>query len=548
VNSQHSVPRTRAEREHASRRGLAALVALAEDTAMAPPRALSYRGASHAVLAGTGVSERRGGRGDSGAHYYSPVRLAPGEAAPGALSDAYDVPEVRFVRSRWLLGFWVSISLLGVSVLLARRALPGASSGIVMSIWIVGLVTRVIPLVISWLDKPFTTTARQDRFLKQLRVVVAVPVYNEDPALLDRCLWALANQSRQPNVVHVVEDGPSSDYAILREHWTRQRQGRVRFQWTCLPENGGKKAAQSIVFCSHPDADIFITVDSDTTLEFRAVEEGLKPFADPRNASVAGVEENFNKRVNWLTRTVAVRNTYYQLTVWGAQSVLGDLLVNRGTFALYRAWIIREIVPAYVGETFIGRPIKLGDDAALTLFSSAHGRTVQQLSAFSLPMHPEKLSHHFRQWTRWARGAAIRNCWRVHYLPVWSYGFWWTVLFWYLLFMSAGVPLLIAATWPRSEHVVEFAAAMIICWTYMVSARILSVRRSDDTFLFRVTSLLLYPSGILWATVVLRWVRLYGVTTCLKQRWTTRQSGTESMLLPEPEFDSGAPVFEGALL
>jgi hyaluronan synthase len=169
--------------------------------------------------------------------------------------------------------------------------------------------------------------------------------------------------------------------------------------WTRQEENSGKKFAQS-VFVNHPEADIFVTVDSDTTLEHRAIEEGLKPFADPGIMSVAGVEENFNKDVNWLTRSVAVRNTYYQLTVWGTQSMFGDLLVNRGTFALYRAWVIREIVPAYVCETFLGRPVKLGDDAALTLFSQARGRTVQQLSAFSLPMHPEELLHHFRQWVR----------------------------------------------------------------------------------------------------------------------------------------------------
>jgi hyaluronan synthase len=446
---------------------------------------------------------------------------------------------------------WVALTLVTVALFAARRLLLTKEVLPLVSIWGIGFVMRVVPLVTSWFDKPFTTTAEQGQALDRLCVVVAVPVYNEHPMLLDRCLWSLVNQSRQPDVIHVVEDGPSADYTALRDYWPRQCPGRVRVQWTRQQDNGGKKFAQSIVFVNHPEADIFVTVDSDTTLEHRAVEEGLKPFADPSIMSVAGVEENFNKEVNWLTRSVAIRNTYNQLTVWGAQSFFGDVLVNRGTFALYRAWVIREIVPAYVGETFLGKPIKLGDDAALTLFSRAYGRTVQQLSAFSLPMHPEELSHHFRQWVRWARGSAIRNCWRLRYLNVKSYGFWWTLLVWYTTFMSATVPIILLATWPQSERTVELIVVAAMSWAFLVSVRTLSVCRSSDSVWFRIGSLLLYPTGILWTTLVLRPVRLYGTATCLKQRWTTRQTGPESMKVsvhaPAPEPPPMLPEPDGVL-
>jgi hypothetical protein len=71
-----------------------------------------------------------------------------------------------------------------------------------------------------------------------------------------------------------------------------------------------------------------------------------------------------------------------------------------------------------------------------------------------------------------------------------------------------------------------------ISWSYLVGFRTLSVRRSSDSAWFRIGSLLLYPTGILWTTLVLRPVRLYGTATCLKQRWTTRQTGPESMKVP----------------
>jgi hyaluronan synthase len=458
------------------------------------------------------------------------VLLEEGQATPGAMSDTYDVPSVCYVTSRSPL--WVALTLATVALLAARHVFLAKDVLSLVSIWGIGFVMRVVPLVTSWFDKPFTTTAEQGQALDRLCVVVAVPVYNEHPMILDRCLWSLVNQSRQPDVVHVVEDGPSADYTTLRDYWLTQHPGRVKVVWTQRQENRGKKFAQSVVFVNHPEADIFVTVDSDTALDCRAIEEGMKPFAYADIMSVAGVEENFNKDVNWLTRSVAIRNTYYQLTVWGTQSMFGDLLVNRGTFALYRARIIRDIVPAYVCETFLGRPIRLGDDAALTLFSQACGRTVQQLSAFSLPMHPERLSHHFRQWVRWARGAAIRNCWRLRYLSPRSYGFWWTLLVWYMSFMSAALPVVVIMTWPQAEHVLELTAVAAISWAYLVSVRTLSVRRSDESAWFRIGSLLLFPTAIAWTAFVLRPLRLYGMATCLKQRWTTRQTGPEGMKVP----------------
>jgi hyaluronan synthase len=424
--------------------------------------------------------------------------------------------------------------MLAILFLVARHYWSAENaSPLLLLLWAAGLGMRAVPLAISWFSRPFTAGPAEAALLRRLCVVAAVPVYNEDPALLDRCIWALFNQSWPPDCIHVVDDGSGgAGYRSLEEHWTAQSGGRCQVRWTTLPENGGKKWAQSVVFASHPEADIFVTVDSDTTLDYRGIEEGLKPLADEKVMSVAGVEENFNKNVNWLTRTVAVRNTYYQLTVWAAQSVRGCLLVNRGTFALYRAWVIREAVPCYIGETFLGRRIKLGDDAALTLFCQWYGKTVQQPTAFSLPMHPETFSHHFRQWTRWARGAVIRNCWRLKYLPVRSYGYWWTVLTWYMIFMSAALPAVIALNWPGSARILEYAAVSVIGWTYMVAPHTLRVRREGESRAYRLKSLLLYPTGILWATVVLRPVRLYGISTFLKQRWTTRQEGIEALTVP----------------
>ncbi len=163
----------------------------------------------------------------------------------------------------------------------------------------------------------------------------------------------------------------------------------------------------------------------------------------------------------------------------------------------------------------------------LTLFSRARGRTVQQLSAFSLPMYPETLSHHLRQWTRWSRGGSIRNYWRIRYLPVTSWGWWWTVLSLYFTVGSLALPAFFALTWPRSANLLGYLLLSAILWAYAASPHVLRVRRQGESGWFRAGTMLAYPAGLLWSFYFLRPVRLYGIATCLKQGWVTRQAGVE---------------------
>ncbi len=439
----------------------------------------------------------------------------------------------------WLLAVSVLIvgRLVGHAWTLERRAPQLHTVYLIVVLLSAGFA--VFQQLVSWLDRPKRVTARQETQLDALRVVVAIPVYNEDPMCLDRAIWSLVNGSRIPDVIHVVEDGAQKvDYSDLRDHWTRLRRPGPEVIWTANPVNRGKKWAQAEVFGSHPDADIFITIDSDTALEFEAVREGLKPFVDKTVMSVAGIEVMYNSHKSWLTWSVTTRNIVYQLVTWGAESAVGQLMVNRGTYALYRAWVIREIIPAYLGETFLGRPIKLGDDAALALFARGRGRTVQQVTAFSLPMCAETLSHHFRQFTRWMRGKAIRDEWRLRYLPPWSYGWLFTVFAIYAVIASSAVFIVILAMLPALTELLRYSLLVTILASLVTGTRVFCIHRSDESFWDRVISWLLYPSATLWVLFVLRPLRFYGAATAFRQGWVTRQSGVEVAM---DEEDAAVP-------
>jgi hyaluronan synthase len=414
---------------------------------------------------------------------------------------------------------WVSYHLGWQSLALLACAAPGAAF-------------RAVNYVLSWFDKPVTASPQATRMLDRLQVTIAVPVYNEDAGLLDRCIYAIMNQTRPPQLIWVVDDGSKTDYSELVKYWVGTWSNGTEIRWT-RQHNQGKRRAHAYVFERVPEADIFITVDSDTTLEMRAVEEGLKPFQNRKVMSVAGIEMGFNAYENFLTRLQCSLQLYAQAVIGAAWSVAGDMYTNRGPYALYRAPLIREFLPVYRDEMFFGHRVILGDDSLLALCASARGRSVQQLTAYGLTMWPEKYSHHLRQRLRWARGRAVRNFWRIRYRPVLSYCWWVTVTGIQGFLTSCALVALLIISWPLGEPVLIRTLVALLILSVPNGLRTLCFSRSDETWADRLVLVLIRPLSALWSGIVLaRILRTWGTLTLLKQGWTTRQKGAELVFSP----------------
>jgi hyaluronan synthase len=453
----------------------------------------------------------------------------------------YKIPHIR-VRSISAI-FWLPFVCAVFMLVLIRHVWyidTWASYRVIAIVWTVASVFAAIQWGLSWLERPYKVTDDWQRRLDRMRVTVNVPVYNEDRLVLDRVLFSLFSQSRLPDKVEVVDDGSRVDYSDIRDYWNANHPPSVQFSWV-RQTNAGKKRAQARTFASD-DGDIFITLDSDTTLARDAIEEGLKPFADRRVQSVAGLELAWNHDSNLLTRIKSTNTVIWQLVTCSAQHVMGgNILVNRGTFALYRASLVRDNVGLYINETFFGRPFRLGDDSMLTLLALGRGRAVQQQTAVCFSMYPETLSHTMRQWTRWMRGTSVRTLWRLKYLRVLSWGWWYNFLttWWYLAFitvLAAGI-----ADWHAAWRFIVTALIFSSAWVWIISLRLLMVRRSDQNRLQIIEMLALVPLATAWMALVLRPIRLYGNATMLRQGWVTRQRGVEPVVVVE-----GTSELEGA--
>lgn len=391
-------------------------------------------------------------------------------------------------------------------------------------IFTLAFIALVWQMILCNLERPYKVTAVQAGELRRLRTLVHVPVYNEDAAYLGQCLESVFRQTWLPGFVSVTDDGSAVDYSAAEARFREAAAAAgVPVEWVRTP-NQGKRHAQGVAVRGHPEADVFITVDSDTTLDPRAIEEGLKPLADPRVHSVAGMILPRNSQKNFLTRVIDMWWTPSQLVDRSSLSAMGAVLVNSGVLAFYRGGLMRDNLDGYLNETFFGRPVEFSDDSILTMYALERGRAVQQPTAFAFTAMPENMSHHARQYVRWMRGAMIRSFWRFRYLRASGYAFWAHVIGWVQWVLATCVFWTLFVVEPAVTRRPDWALmAVPVLIAYGQGLRYFTVRRSDQSRWSQLATYLLTPVTALWVFFGLRVIRWYGMATCLKTGWGTRK-------------------------
>lgn len=395
--------------------------------------------------------------------------------------------------------------------------------------WTIIFVSLILHLAGAWANRPARAHNWQKKLhLAPLKIAVVIPAYNEDPAALTLSIRSLFEQTRLPDIVHIIDDGSTDPLPLELPRQELARYGRlhpgVDTHWT-RTKNAGKRHAQAVAFQAHlHTADVFITMDSDTVLDSRCIEEAIQPLTNKRVMSVAAMTLTYN--VNHpLVRLADAWVLAFQFVTRAALSRVGNVLVNSGGFSLYRASVIQAAMNdgGYLNETFAKRPVGFSDDSMLTLYAKSMGRTVQQDTAVAFTFMPEKVSHHLRQQLRWMRGSTIRSIWRFRYLPINSWGYWENFSNWwtYILVTAAFLLIFIYLPLTRGEFVPYLVVfSLAIC--YMNCARYLTIGRSDQTLAQQLMTVALAPVMMAWVSLVLRPLKWYAIATCYRTGWGTR--------------------------
>lgn len=365
------------------------------------------------------------------------------------------------------------------------------------------------------------------------KVSVVVPCFNDAAAAVDTVHSIFCSNYPRGSLEVVFVDDCSSDdsFGVVESYYAdhvRCLEGSgcvVSMKLVSLPVNMGKRHAvvEGLRYCS---GEVVVLVDSDTVLARDAVKNLVQPFVDPKvycvcgNAEVRRVDRNVGlvggllvgfQKV-WYNESFRVRK--------GVESLFGSVFCCSGVLAGYRADKLREVLPDFLSERFLGVTVQSGDDRRLTnLMLRLGGRSVFQSSAVAYTVAPVTVKKFVRQQVRWGRGSLRGMLFALSFFHRRCVGS--RVLFYLTVFATFLSPvalvlstfgLAVLGQW--SAVVGYFLGLGLVAFLFGLTDRLLVSRFSVRDLLFRV--------GFVLVMFGLTFVYVYGWLTSARNTWGTR--------------------------
>ena len=406
----------------------------------------------------------------------------------------------------------VAVFALALGGVVALTALTG---GGIRRYGFIALGYLIVKLALSGRYRPHTG----DESVSSMSIAAIVPVYNEDPDAFERCLDSLLAQSRPFAEIWVIDDGSSSKtcLAVARRVLAGVPGARVH----AFKGNRGKREAQAYAF-RRSTADVFCTIDSDTVLEPDAVEEGIKPFANPKITAVTGNVRALNHRKNLLTKLIDLRYANAFLYERAAYSMLGSVLCACGSLSFWRSDVIKENLDDFVNQTFLGIPVQYGDDRRLTNYALQRGKVVVQDSSVAYTVVPERVTHFVRQQLRWNKSFFRETLWVLrNFTP--KRWVWWLslaeIVVWAAL--SAGIVMATVVTPLLTGRLaVLYYLSYVAVMSYARSVRYLGA--SEASWAYQLYVFALSPVYAVMHVGLLIPLRIWSLCTLRQKGWGTR--------------------------
>ena len=261
-----------------------------------------------------------------------------------------------------------------------------------------GIVLMLLRTLLWIRYQPYASVGHRDA----PHLTVVIPAYNEG-ALVKRSILsaAAANYPRGKLEIIVIDDGSRDDTwqhieAAAREYPKLIR--TIRFA-----KNQGKRAALAAGF-EQARGEVVVTVDSDSLIEADTLLAIAGPFRDPSVGAVGGKVSVLNRFESLLPRMVHVRYVLSFDFLRSAQSTYGAVYCCPGALSAYRLALVRQVLPAWLQQQFLGAPCTAGEDRALTNDILALGyKSVYQRTAVVHTLVPDTYNKLCRMYLRWNR-------------------------------------------------------------------------------------------------------------------------------------------------
>ncbi|WP_083634106.1 glycosyltransferase family 2 protein [Salegentibacter sp. T436] len=238
---------------------------------------------------------------------------------------------------------------------------------------------------------------------------IIVPAYNEGKQVYET-LKSLVNSDFPAEKLQIIaiDDGSKDDTWYWMKLAKKELGTRVSIYQQ--PHNQGKRHALYRGF-NLGTGEVFVTVDSDSIVETDTLRNLVSPFVTNKSCgAVAGNVRVLNNQKAIIPRMLNVSFVFSFEFIRSAQSVLGSVLCTPGALAAYRATAVKNCLPQWINQTFMGKPTDIGEDRAMTNMILSQGfHVLFQRNAYVLTNIPEKFSSLHKMFTRWERSNVREN-------------------------------------------------------------------------------------------------------------------------------------------
>jgi N-acetylglucosaminyltransferase len=272
-------------------------------------------------------------------------------------------------------------------------------------------------------------------------VDVIIPVWNEDPELLEACCQSLLAQD-YPISVFLVDDC-SRNLEALEPLYDRYGQ---RPDWTVviLKEHVGKRQAQDAAY-QRGTGEFVLTIDSDTVVYADTIQKLIDRVQYDDVGAVTGNVRALNQSKGTLAEAINWRYAMLFDQERAAQGWHGAVLCCTGPLSLYRRAALEEVWEDYLTQTFRGLACVFGDDLQLTNLLLARGYESRYApDAHALTEVPTRLGRYFRQQVRWNRSFFRELPWTRRALRGRRRGHRSGLYLWFDVIARGAAPLLLA--------------------------------------------------------------------------------------------------------
>ncbi|MBO7327503.1 MAG: glycosyltransferase family 2 protein [Lentisphaeria bacterium] len=250
----------------------------------------------------------------------------------------------------------------------------------------------------------FTYRNSEEKYEKKCDIII--PAYNEGRHIYETVKSVLASNYKNINVV-VIDDGSSDDTRYWMKLAEKSFPGMITAVY--FDQNRGKKHALAAGIRAS-NADVIITIDSDSVVDKDAIANIIKPFANPQVGAVAGNINVQNLNQGLIPKLMDIIFVFSYELLRSAQSQFGSVMCTPGALSAYRRSAVEPVLEEWLEQKFLGNYTSIGEDRALTcLLIRGKWDVVYQESAKAFTNMPVRYKDLCRMLLRWVRGDIREN-------------------------------------------------------------------------------------------------------------------------------------------